>query len=69
VPFPNYFEEPRAYHTLDARLQYIKPKWEASIGCENIGDFRLQQPIRYDASQLWATTLGRRAFASVLWKF
>lgn len=69
VPFPNYFEEPRAYHTFDARLQYIKPKWEASIGCENIGDFRLQQPIRYDASQLWATTLGRRAFASVLWKF
>lgn len=69
VPQPNILEEPRAYHTFDIRLQYIKTKWELNIGCENIGDFRLQQTIRYDASQLWATTLGRRMFAGILWKF
>lgn len=71
-----FVEESPVYATIAAQLTRIFGKTEIYVGGENIGDFIQHAAIiaasdpfskYFDASQLWAPTMGRTIYAGVRW--
>ncbi len=77
---PVEFQRPdfsKPYTTVNAQFTYIFKKFEVYTGCENIFDFRQEQPIiswenpfspYFDTSSVWGPTRGREAYVGVRFK-
>jgi len=71
---PDYSQD---YTTANAQFTYVFKKFELYAGCENIFNFRQNQPIiswqdpfspYFDISSVWGPTRGREFYAGVRWK-
>ncbi len=71
---PDYSE---TYYTLNAQFTYSLKRWEWYLGCENILDFRQEQPILawedpfgpyFDTSSVWGPTRGREFYLGIRYK-
>jgi len=71
---PDYSEN---YTTVNAQFTYLIKKFEIYTGCENIFNFRQNQPIiswqdpfgpYFDISSVWGPTRGREFYLGVRWK-
>jgi outer membrane receptor for ferrienterochelin and colicin len=65
------------YTTVNAQFTYVFKKFEVYTGCENIFNFRQNQPIissqnpfgpYFDISSVWGPTRGREFYMGVRWK-
>jgi outer membrane receptor for ferrienterochelin and colicins len=68
----------KAYTTVNAQFTYNFKNFEVYTGCENIFNFRQNQPIiswqnpfspYFDISSVWGPTRGREFYAGIRWKF
>ncbi len=71
---PDYSED---YTTVNAQLTYLFKMFEVYTGCENIFNFRQNQPINswqnpfgpyFDISSAWGPTRGREFYMGIRWK-
>ena len=71
---PDYSQ---AYTTVNAQFTYLFKNFEVYTGCENIFNFRQNQPIiswqnpfspYFDISSVWGPTRGREFYMGVRWK-
>ena len=71
---PDYSQD---YTTVNAQFTYLFKNFEVYIGCENIFNFRQNQPIiswqnpfspYFDISSVWGPTRGREFYMGVRWK-
>lgn len=71
---PDYSQD---YTTVNAQFTYLLKSFEFYVGCENIFDFRQNQPILswqdpfspyFDISSVWGPTRGREFYAGIRWK-
>jgi outer membrane receptor for ferrienterochelin and colicin len=71
---PDYSQ---AYTTVNAQFTYLFKNFEVYTGCENIFNFRQNQPIiswqnpfspYFDISSVWGPTRGREFYVGVRWK-
>lgn len=71
---PGFSED---YTTVNAQFTYLFKNFEIYTGCENIFNFRQNQPIiswqdpfspYFDISSVWGPTRGREFYAGVRWK-
>lgn len=71
---PDYSQK---YTTVNAQFTYLFKNFEAYTGCENIFNFRQNQPIiswqnpfspYFDISSVWGPTRGREFYMGVRWK-
>lgn len=71
---PDYSQ---AYTTVNAQFTYVFKNFEVYTGCENIFNFRQNQPIiswqnpfspYFDISSVWGPTRGREFYMGVRWK-
>ncbi|MFZ1452470.1 MAG: TonB-dependent receptor, partial [Ferruginibacter sp.] len=67
----------RDYTTVNAQFTYLFKNFEVYTGCENIFNFRQNQPIiswqdpfspYFDISSVWGPTRGREFYMGVRWK-
>lgn len=67
----------KPYTTANAQFTYIFKNFEVYAGCENIFNFRQNQPIiswqdpfspYFDISSVWGPTRGREFYAGLRWK-
>ncbi len=65
------------YTTVNAQLTYLFKNFEVYAGCENIFNFRQNQPIiswqnpfspYFDISSVWGPTRGREFYMGIRWK-
>jgi outer membrane receptor for ferrienterochelin and colicins len=65
------------YYTLNAQVTYIIKGFEVYTGCENIFNYRQNQPIiswqdpfspYFDISSVWGPTRGREFYMGIRWK-
>ena len=71
---PDYSQD---YTTVNAQFTYLFKNFEVYTGCENIFNFRQNQPIiswqnpfspYFDISSVWGPTRGREFYMGVRWK-
>ena len=71
---PDYSKD---YTTANAQFTYVFKNFELYAGCENIFNFRQNQPIiswqdpfspYFDISSVWGPTRGREFYGGVRWK-
>lgn len=71
---PDYSED---YSTVNAQFTYVYKNFELYTGCENIFNYRQNQPIiswqnpfgpYFDISSVWGPTRGREFYAGLRWK-
>lgn len=77
---PQEYQRPdfsQDYTTVNAQFTYVFKNFEIYSGCENIFNFRQNQPIiswqnpfspYFDISSVWGPTRGREFYAGVRWK-
>ncbi len=77
---PVEFQRPdfsKAYTTVNAQFTYLFKSFEIYTGCENIFNFRQNQPIiswqdpfspYFDISSVWGPTRGREFYLGIRWK-
>ncbi|MGB4844757.1 MAG: TonB-dependent receptor [Ferruginibacter sp.] len=77
---PAVYQRPdysKSYTTANAQFTYIFKNFEVYAGCENIFNFRQNQPIiswqdpfspYFDISSVWGPTRGREFYAGLRWK-
>lgn len=67
----------REYSTVNAQFTYVFKLFEVYVGCENIFNYRQNQPIvswqdpfspYFDISSAWGPTRGREFYAGIRWK-
>lgn len=71
---PDYSQD---YTTVNGQFTYLFKKFEVYTGCENIFNFRQNQPIiswqdpfspYFDISSVWGPTRGREFYMGIRWK-
>lgn len=77
---PEEFQRPEfsdPYTVVNAQFTYTFRRWEWYAGCENIFDFRQEQPIiswqdpfgpYFDTSSVWGPTRGRELYTGIRFK-